>query len=94
MSSKECRNEEQWPVKLIRDVEAARIAGVSVATWRRMVFAGNAPQPIRLSAACVRWKVEDLERFPLRSLQIPTRLEEVDAGLGGDGLLDVSNGFD
>ncbi len=35
-----------------------------------------------------------LERFPLRSLQIPTRLEEVDAGLGGDGLLDVSNGFD
>ncbi len=36
----------------------------------------------------------ELERFPLRSLQIPTRLEEVDAGLGGDGLLDVSNGFD
>ncbi len=63
-----------------------------VRRWFKRMVGRDLLQRRRLSATGRSFEV--LERFPLRSLQIPTRLEEVDAGLGGDGLLDVSNGFD
>ncbi|MEZ6050377.1 MAG: hypothetical protein R3C02_03160 [Planctomycetaceae bacterium] len=34
--------------------EAARLIGVSKATWARMDSAGKVPAPVRLSAGCIR----------------------------------------
>jgi len=39
---------------------AARLCGVSEATWYRMAAAGRTPAPIRLSRGCVRWRLNEL----------------------------------
>lgn len=42
---------------------AAKLAGISSATWHRMVAAGRTPAPVRPSRGCVRWRVTDLEQW-------------------------------
>jgi len=39
---------------------AARLCGVSVATWYRMEAAGRTPRPVRPSPGTVRWRHADL----------------------------------
>jgi predicted DNA-binding transcriptional regulator AlpA len=39
---------------------AARLYGVSEATWHRMVSAGRVPASVRPSPGCVRWNADDL----------------------------------
>jgi predicted DNA-binding transcriptional regulator AlpA len=45
---------------LVTAREAARLYGVSAATWHRMVAAGRVPAPVRTSPGCVRWRLEEL----------------------------------
>jgi predicted DNA-binding transcriptional regulator AlpA len=45
---------------LLNADQAAALCGVSSATWYRMSSAGRCPAPLRLSAGCVRWRVEEL----------------------------------
>ena len=45
---------------LVSARDAARLCGVSVATWHRLASAGRCPAPLRLSRGCVRWRAEDL----------------------------------
>jgi excisionase family DNA binding protein len=44
---------------LIRDTEAAGLAGVSRATWHRLRAAGKVPPAVRLGRA-VRWRRDEL----------------------------------
>jgi predicted DNA-binding transcriptional regulator AlpA len=39
---------------------AARLYGVSEATWHRMVSAGRVPASVRPSPGCVRWNADEL----------------------------------
>jgi predicted DNA-binding transcriptional regulator AlpA len=48
------------PALLLPAAQAARLCGVSPATWHRMVAAGRAPAPVRLSPGCVRWRRAEL----------------------------------
>ncbi|MCA9026218.1 MAG: hypothetical protein KDA86_13500 [Planctomycetaceae bacterium] len=43
--------------------EAARLIGVSKATWARMDSAGKVPAPVRLSAGCIRWRFAELSAW-------------------------------
>jgi predicted DNA-binding transcriptional regulator AlpA len=45
--------------RLLRDVEAAAIIGVSKATWWRRVADGTMPQPIRFGSI-TRWKLSEI----------------------------------
>jgi predicted DNA-binding transcriptional regulator AlpA len=45
---------------LLNADQAASLCGVSSATWYRMASSGRCPAPLRLSAGCVRWRVEEL----------------------------------
>jgi predicted DNA-binding transcriptional regulator AlpA len=45
---------------LLAASEAARLCGISQASWYRMVSAGRCPAPVRLSRGCVRWSRETL----------------------------------
>ena len=45
---------------MVDAADAARLIGVSKATWARMDSAGKTPAPVRLSPGCVRWRVFDL----------------------------------
>jgi predicted DNA-binding transcriptional regulator AlpA len=45
---------------LLAAAEAARLCGVSPASWYRLVSAGRCPAPVRLSRGCVRWRAEEL----------------------------------
>jgi prophage regulatory protein len=40
-----------------------RIAPVSKATWWRMVKAGDAPSPVKLSRRVTAWRVRDLREW-------------------------------
>jgi predicted DNA-binding transcriptional regulator AlpA len=44
---------------LLRARDAARLCGVSPATWHRLVSAGKTPAPVRLAGA-VRWRRDEL----------------------------------
>jgi predicted DNA-binding transcriptional regulator AlpA len=44
---------------LLRAAEAARLYGVSPATWHRWVSAGRVPAPVRIGAT-VRWRSAEL----------------------------------
>jgi hypothetical protein len=50
------------PPLLVRRVEAARLAGVSVATWDRLDAAGRTPAAVRLGGAKL-YRVEDLREW-------------------------------
>jgi predicted DNA-binding transcriptional regulator AlpA len=52
--------------------DAARIAGVSRATWDRLTAAGRTPAPVRLGGRTL-WRVEDLRRWV--ELGCPSRRE-------------------
>jgi prophage regulatory protein len=45
---------------LLTATEAARLCGVSEATWYRMASGARTPAPIRLSRGCVRWRLDEL----------------------------------
>jgi predicted DNA-binding transcriptional regulator AlpA len=45
---------------LLAAASAARLCGVSPATWHRMNAGGRCPAPVRLSRGCVRWRAEEL----------------------------------
>ncbi|WP_439524656.1 helix-turn-helix transcriptional regulator [Marivita sp.] len=45
--------------RLLRDIEAAAIIGVSKATWWRRVADGTMPQPIRIGSI-TRWKLSEI----------------------------------
>jgi prophage regulatory protein len=45
---------------MVDAAEAARLIGVSKATWNRWDSAGRIPAPVRLSPGCVRWRVSEL----------------------------------
>jgi predicted DNA-binding transcriptional regulator AlpA len=47
-------------VLLVDTAQAARMVGVSVATWHRLRSAGKTPAPLRL-AGSVRYRLEDLK---------------------------------
>ncbi|MFO7582920.1 helix-turn-helix transcriptional regulator [Guyparkeria sp.] len=47
----------------INDRQAAARYSFSRATWWRLVRAGKAPQPVKLSPGCTRWRVADLEAW-------------------------------
>ncbi len=63
MSETEHGKTAESSAKLIKDVEAATIVGVSIATWRRMVKAKTSPQPVRLSPSCVRWQIDEIHSW-------------------------------
>ncbi len=50
------------PPLLVRRREAARLCGVSPASWDRLRSAGRTPAPIRLGSAAV-WRVEELRAW-------------------------------
>jgi predicted DNA-binding transcriptional regulator AlpA len=50
---------------LVAARQAAALCGVSVATWHRMNAARRCPAPLRLAAACVRWRAAELENWIL-----------------------------
>lgn len=43
--------------------DAARLCGLSVATWHRRVAAGLVPAAVRIGPGCVRWRVEELRAW-------------------------------
>ncbi|MBI1913616.1 MAG: helix-turn-helix domain-containing protein [Planctomycetes bacterium] len=47
---------------LVPAPEAARLCGVSEATWWRLVAAGKTPSPVRLGHS-TRWRVAELKRW-------------------------------
>jgi predicted DNA-binding transcriptional regulator AlpA len=47
---------------LVRAPEAARLCGVSRATWHRLAAAGRTPAPVRLGGA-VLWRVDELRAW-------------------------------
>jgi predicted DNA-binding transcriptional regulator AlpA len=51
---------EPIQVLLVDTAQAARMVGVSVATWHRLRSAGKTPAPLRL-AGSVRYRLEDLK---------------------------------
>ncbi len=51
------------PALLVDAAEAARLCGVSPATWYRMAAAGRTPAPVRLSRGCVRWRAGELAEW-------------------------------
>jgi predicted DNA-binding transcriptional regulator AlpA len=50
------------PPLLVRRVEAARLCGVSPATWDRLDAAGKTPTPVRLGGAKL-YRVAELEEW-------------------------------
>jgi predicted DNA-binding transcriptional regulator AlpA len=50
------------PPLLVRRREAARLCGLSPASWDRLTSAGRTPAPIRLGSA-VLWSVEELRAW-------------------------------
>jgi prophage regulatory protein len=50
------------PPLLVRRREAARLCGLSPASWDRLSSAGRTPVPIRLGGAVV-WRVEELRAW-------------------------------
>jgi predicted DNA-binding transcriptional regulator AlpA len=48
---------------LLAAAAAARLCGVSEATWYRMAAAARTPAPIRLSRGCVRWRLDELREW-------------------------------
>jgi predicted DNA-binding transcriptional regulator AlpA len=50
------------PPLLVRRKVAARLCGVSVASWDRLHAAGKTPQPVRLGAALV-WRIAELRAW-------------------------------
>lgn len=47
---------------LVDGNEAARLNGISRATWDRLTSSGLNPKPLRLNG-CVRWRVSDLQAW-------------------------------
>jgi prophage regulatory protein len=43
--------------------ERPKVVPVSRSTWRRLVKAGIAPQPVKLSVGVVAWRVGDLREW-------------------------------
>jgi len=50
-------------MKFLRDVDVAELLGVRRGTVWAWVREGRLPQPVRLSARCARWRMEDLEKW-------------------------------
>jgi predicted DNA-binding transcriptional regulator AlpA len=48
--------------KVIGVIEAATTLGISCRSWRRLVDAGLAPQPVRLGRR-VLWRVDELDAW-------------------------------
>jgi predicted DNA-binding transcriptional regulator AlpA len=48
---------------LVPAPDAARLCGVSEATWYRLVSARRCPAPVRLTRGCVRWRAEELREW-------------------------------
>jgi predicted DNA-binding transcriptional regulator AlpA len=48
---------------LVSAQDAARLCGVSPATWARMQAAGRAPGPVRPSPGRVLWRVAELRQW-------------------------------
>jgi prophage regulatory protein len=48
---------------LLAAAEAARLCGISEATWYRMASGGRTPAPVRLSRGCVRWRLDELREW-------------------------------
>ncbi len=49
--------------QLISHAAASNVAGVSLATWHRLVAAGKTPLPIKLSRGLVRFRRTDMEKW-------------------------------
>lgn len=56
---RELRRSRSVDPELLPARDAARLAGVSTASWHRLCAAGKAPAPVRLSGA-VRWRRAEL----------------------------------
>src|SRR4051794_21709084 len=50
----------ELPPLLVDADAAARLLGVSIATWYRMASAGRTPAPVRLTRGCVRYRYAEL----------------------------------
>jgi predicted DNA-binding transcriptional regulator AlpA len=48
---------------LVSARDAARLCGLSVATWHRRAAAGLVPAAVRIGPGCVRWRVEELREW-------------------------------
>ncbi len=53
-------NPSAEPALMLPRAKAARLCGVSPATWSRWDAAKRIPAPVRLSAGCVRWRRAEL----------------------------------
>lgn len=51
------------PSQILTTDEAAKFCGYSTSRWRYLYGAGLAPQPIRLSARKLGWKISTLESW-------------------------------
>jgi excisionase family DNA binding protein len=60
---------------LVSHSEAAELAGVSLATWMRMVSAGRTPAPIKLSRGLVRFRTADLQLWVAQGCPERNRFE-------------------
>ncbi len=47
----------------IQDIQVANQLGVSRATIWRWVKLGYFPKPVKLSAGCTRWRIEDVDNW-------------------------------
>lgn len=47
--------------ELINRKAAAKLVGVSTATWDRMSAAGKTPAPLRFSQRNVKWRLQELK---------------------------------
>jgi predicted DNA-binding transcriptional regulator AlpA len=46
--------------RIVSAKQSAELCGVSIATWRRMYWAGKTPQAVRVSDRRLGWRVKDL----------------------------------
>jgi predicted DNA-binding transcriptional regulator AlpA len=65
--------------------QAAKVCGVSLATWHRMASAGRCPAPVRLSRGCVRWRKSDLEEWIFSGCPPRREFEARQATISGKG---------
>jgi prophage regulatory protein len=59
------------PCKMLSMKEVARRLGFTDRTIWRWVKKGRFPQPLRFSAAAIRWRAEDIERIEREGLPSP-----------------------
>jgi predicted DNA-binding transcriptional regulator AlpA len=64
---------------------AARMLGVSVPSWFRLVAAGKTPAPIRLGPATVRFRVDGLHEWVRLGCPDRKRFEAIQKAAGRPG---------